>query len=190
MSFPRLRKPSPALAVSIVALVVATTGTATAATSLVNGNSLIKQHSLSGNRLHNHTLTGTQINVKKLGTVPLATKAKTLPKLTWHKLTLINGWADYHGPTDKRIPAYAVDAQGIVHFRGGLIHTGIANPVFTILPASVRPTQIVWLTADTNVATTGRIDISTDGTVQTQDGSVTGQAAAFTSLDGITYALG
>ena len=45
-----------------------------AASKLVSGNSLIKR-SLSGNRLQNHTLTATQINVSKLGTVPNATNA-------------------------------------------------------------------------------------------------------------------
>jgi hypothetical protein len=61
--------------VALLALVFAVSGTAIAAGSLVNGNSLIKKHSLSGNRLRNHTLTGTQINLKKLGKVPSAKNA-------------------------------------------------------------------------------------------------------------------
>jgi hypothetical protein len=69
---------SPALAVAIVALVVALGGTAVAATSvLVSGDSLIKKNSLSGNRLRNHTITGTQINLSQLGKVPTAAKADT-----------------------------------------------------------------------------------------------------------------
>jgi hypothetical protein len=190
MSFLRFAKPSPAMAVSIVALVVATTGTATAATSLVNGNSLIKKHSLSGDRLDNHTLTGTQINVKKLGTVPLATKAKTLPALTWHNLTLINGWSDYNGAGDKRTPAYAVDAQGIVHFRGAIDDSGTFNDVVASLPKSIRPTSDVYVVVDTFVANTGRLNILSDGTLEVQDPGATHDTAAFTSLDGVTYALG
>lgn len=69
------RTPSAPLVISILALVLAASGSAMAATKLVSGNSLIKQHSLSGNRLKNHTLTGTQINLSKLGTVPNAAKA-------------------------------------------------------------------------------------------------------------------
>ncbi|HXO07538.1 MAG TPA: hypothetical protein VN880_05875 [Solirubrobacteraceae bacterium] len=69
----RFFKPSTILA--IVALVVAASGTAVAATKLANGDKLIKKGTLSGNRLRKHTLTGTQINVKKLGTVPKATNA-------------------------------------------------------------------------------------------------------------------
>jgi hypothetical protein len=65
----------PSTIVAIVALVVAASGTAVAATKLANGDKLIKKGTLSGNRLRKHTLTGTQINVKKLGTVPKATNA-------------------------------------------------------------------------------------------------------------------
>ncbi len=65
------RKPSAPLAISIAALM---SGTAIAASNLVRGDSLIKKHSLSGNRLRNHTLTGNQINLAKLGTVPRAAR--------------------------------------------------------------------------------------------------------------------
>lgn len=60
------RKPSAALVVSIVALIVALTGTAVAA-SRINGDKLIKKNSLSGNRLRNRTVTGKKINLAKLG---------------------------------------------------------------------------------------------------------------------------
>ncbi len=69
------RRPSASLVTSIVALIIAASGTAVAASPLVSGDKLIKKHSLSGNRLRNHTLTGTQINLNKLGVVPTATKA-------------------------------------------------------------------------------------------------------------------
>ena len=69
------RRPSAAMVVAMIALVVAASGTAIAATNLVSGDKLIKKGSLSGNRLRKHTLTGTQINLKKLGKVPNATQA-------------------------------------------------------------------------------------------------------------------
>jgi hypothetical protein len=77
-----LRKPSAALVISIIALVLAASGTAVAASKLVSGNSLIKQGSLSGNRLKSHTLTAKQINVSALGTVPNATNATNATKAT------------------------------------------------------------------------------------------------------------
>jgi hypothetical protein len=55
--------------VAIAALVVAASGTAVAASSLVSGDKLIKKGSLSGNRLRNHTITGTQVNLSKLARI-------------------------------------------------------------------------------------------------------------------------
>jgi hypothetical protein len=63
------------LIISVIALVLAASGSAVAATRLTSGDKLISKASLSGNRLRKHTLTGTQINLKKLGTVPRATTA-------------------------------------------------------------------------------------------------------------------
>ncbi len=70
----RLR-PSASMVVAVAALVIAASGGAVAATTLVRGDTLIAKHSLSGNRLRNHTITGTQINLRKLGTVPGAVNA-------------------------------------------------------------------------------------------------------------------
>ena len=72
------RRPSAAMVVAVTALVVATSGTAVAASQLVNGDHLIRKNSLSGNRLHNHTLTGLQIRLSELGTVPNAKNADEL----------------------------------------------------------------------------------------------------------------
>jgi hypothetical protein len=69
------RRPSASMIVSLVALVVAMSGTAVAASRLVSGDRLIRKGTLSGNRLRKHTLTGRQINLKKLGTVPSAAVA-------------------------------------------------------------------------------------------------------------------
>ena len=72
------RRPSAAMVVSLIALVVAASGTAMAASHLVSGDSLIKDRSLSGNRLRDHTLTGLQIRLSALGTVPDAKNAREL----------------------------------------------------------------------------------------------------------------
>jgi hypothetical protein len=61
--------------VAVVAVILAASGTAIAATKLVSGDKLIKKGSLSGNRLRNHTITDKQVNLKKLGKVPNAKQA-------------------------------------------------------------------------------------------------------------------
>jgi hypothetical protein len=66
------RRPSPGLIVALIALVVALGGTAYAAQ--INGNSIMKQ-SIGGGKLKQKTLTGYQVNVDKLGTVPTAKRA-------------------------------------------------------------------------------------------------------------------
>ena len=66
------------MVVAVIALVVAATGTAVAAGEHVDGDSLIKKGSLSGNRLREHTLTGLQIKLNALGTVPVAKNADEL----------------------------------------------------------------------------------------------------------------
>jgi hypothetical protein len=76
----RLQRISPAMVVAFVALIAALGQTAFAGpvaqlAKLVSGDKVIKKNSLSGSRLRNHTLTGTQINLAKLGTVPSATFA-------------------------------------------------------------------------------------------------------------------
>jgi hypothetical protein len=64
------RRPSPAMVVAVIALVVALAGTAYAA-QRINGGAIIKQ-TIGGGKLKKKTLTGFQINTNKLGTVPFA----------------------------------------------------------------------------------------------------------------------
>jgi hypothetical protein len=65
--------PSPAMAVALVALIVALGGTAYAVRS-INGR-LLMPRSVPGKALQKHTLTATEINLSKLGTVPSAATA-------------------------------------------------------------------------------------------------------------------
>jgi len=63
-------RPSPAMVVAMIALVVALAGTAYAAQT-INGGA-IKKQTIGGGKLKKDTLTGFQINNNKLGTVPFA----------------------------------------------------------------------------------------------------------------------
>jgi hypothetical protein len=60
--------------VATLALFIALGGTSVAASSLISG-SKIKKASIPGDRLKKHTLTSTQVDVAKLGTVPAAVHA-------------------------------------------------------------------------------------------------------------------
>jgi hypothetical protein len=67
------KRPSPAMVVSVIALVAALAGTAYA-TQTINGGS-IKKQTIGGGKLKKKTLTGFQINTNKLGVVPSAKRA-------------------------------------------------------------------------------------------------------------------
>lgn len=113
-----IRRPSASMVVALLALVFATAGTAVAATKLVSGDKLIKKHSLSGNRLRNHTLTGKQINLAKLGKVPSALSA------------------DHAGEA-----GHATSADGLTVLPSGQSESGIfsaggANPSWSSSPPS------------------------------------------------------
>jgi len=67
------RRPSPAMVVASIALIVALAGTAVAAQT-INGGA-IKKQTIGGGKLKRKTLTGFQINTNKLGVVPKARDA-------------------------------------------------------------------------------------------------------------------
>lgn len=72
---PRIKLPSPAMAVSLLALFVAIGGTGYAAVT-INGKN-IKNKTVTGKKVKNNTLTGKQIRESKLATVRKAKTATT-----------------------------------------------------------------------------------------------------------------
>ena len=69
----RSRRPSPAMVVAIIALITALADTAYAAQT-INGGA-IKKQTIGAGKIKKKTLTGFQINLNKLGTVPAAKRA-------------------------------------------------------------------------------------------------------------------
>jgi hypothetical protein len=114
----RPRRPSPAMVVALVALVAALGGTAYAA-GQINGNS-IKRQSIGGGKLKKKTLTGAQINVNKLGEVPLA-------KRTTHTF-----WAVVHNPAGKGNATLAR-----VSDNGAITATEAGGAVIVVFPINV-----------------------------------------------------
>jgi hypothetical protein len=71
-----MKRPSPALVISVLALFVALGGTGYAALS-INGKD-IRNGSVAGSKLKKNTLTGRQIKESRLGRVPRAANADRL----------------------------------------------------------------------------------------------------------------
>jgi hypothetical protein len=195
MKLSSIKRPTPAMAVAVGALVVALSGSAAVASgALQNGNKLIAKNTLSGNRLKNNSVTGKQINAGTLGTVPVAT---SLAPLVWNNLTLVNGWVNY--PTGLLLlggyapPQYAIDGQGFVHLRGGLSGASKTSGVIASLPSGFRPAAgNTWLpVASTNGSSdpqTADIDVTSAGNITAYAGS--GATLKFVSLDGVEFYAG
>jgi hypothetical protein len=167
----RIRRPSPALFVAMLALIVAMSGSAFAIQKATQGgDSLITKRTLSGNRLRLNTVSGAEV-----------------ADLAWHNLSLLHGWsAHYEG---LRPPAWAIDAQGIVHFRGAIRQPTGSDEVFARLPIAVRPSTYVWVSTNTgNFGEAGRVLVEPTGQIRAV-GIDQSNAQVFTSLDGLTYAL-
>jgi hypothetical protein len=111
MSIQKRIKPSGTVLIAAIALVIGLEAPA-AAHQIA--------HKISGSQLKPNTVTGKQIKESTLGTVPRATRARTLPALVWHPITTFeNDWDNFQNGT--YLAAYAVDAQGIVRLRGAII---------------------------------------------------------------------
>jgi len=106
MSTLKRRRPSPAMVVAVIALIVALAGTAYAAQT-INGGA-IKKQTIGGGKLKKDTLTGFQINNNKLGTVPMA-------KIATHTF-----WAVVHNPASPGNAALSrASGPGITATEGG-----------------------------------------------------------------------
>jgi hypothetical protein len=74
----RVSRPSPALIIALIALMVSLGGTGYAAFTLPRdsvGTNQLKNGAVTAAKVKRHSLTGAQINLKKLGTVPTARNA-------------------------------------------------------------------------------------------------------------------
>jgi len=102
--------------------------------------------------------------------------------LVWKPLTLLNGWTTYY-----RDPAIAVDAQGVIHFRGSIYQaTGTNQQIFTLPPAYRPSFSYIYLTVDTVDSSTNRIYFGTDGKVYA-DAVTYSDIQDFLSLEGVSY---
>jgi hypothetical protein len=156
------RHPSTAVVISIVALVMATVGTGYAALKLpknsvgtkqLKKNSVttakIKKNAVTGAKVKKQTLTGSDINLKKLGTVPSAELANSIPPAEATHLVGGAGEPGFEtGSTSLgtisglglQPVGFYKDHEGIVHLQG-VAKIGEAGPLGIIfrLPPGYRP---------------------------------------------------
>ncbi|HTU84126.1 MAG TPA: hypothetical protein VMF57_01055 [Solirubrobacteraceae bacterium] len=119
------RRPSAGVVIGVIALVVATSGTAFAAGQLVSGDSLIKKDSLSGDRLRTDSVTGKQIKLSSLGQVPSAKTAANAEELGGHPASYFTGGGSSGGSS-------GVTRSGLVTADGGQTVTLASFGPFTV----------------------------------------------------------
>ena len=162
------RRPSPALIISLIALLVAMGGTTYAAFKLPKnsvGGKQLKKNAVTGVKVKDHSLTGADIKLSKLGTVPSATNAShassadnanhaavadsanavAAPEAT-HLVgaagepPFLGGSANFALPEVHFQPAgFYKDREGIVHLQGLVrVGEGAEGAIFA-LPVGYRP---------------------------------------------------
>jgi hypothetical protein len=101
-------------------------------------------------------------------------------------LTLVHGWTKSPFGT---APPSVTTIGGIAHLEGAIATTG-TNPVPFTLPVGFRPAAVVFVPVDMCDATNGRLQIEPTGVVTVEaEGGAFSNAACFTSLDGVEFAV-
>jgi hypothetical protein len=197
------------MVIAVIALVCALTGTAWAAlgknsvgSKQLKKNAIttakIKKEAVTAAKVKKGTLTGAQINLAKLGTVPSAQLANSIPPAEPTHLVGAPGEPGFEngssnvgatGPLKVNSVGFYKDHEGIVHLEGVAKvgpGTGIV-PIFT-LPPGYRPAASTVLIFE-QVKEAAAIVAGSNTAVETLDlsGKVVGAAGKSAVLDGITF---
>ena len=197
----KLRRPSPALLISCLALFISLGGVSYGvATGFIDSRELknntirtqdlrnndirgkdIRNSTIGGRDVAFNTLTGSDINESRLTAVPNALALGGVAAANYLKadttdfanLTLGTGWTVVPG---EQVPQFDVDPLGYVHLRGSL--TGATTPA-AVLPTGARPPADSHFTTSTPSGNPVAVRVEPSGDIDV-DGAVS-------SLDGITF---
>jgi len=121
-------------------------------------------------------------------TVAQEAPATSATSVTWHPLTLLNGWK--YGTFNSFHAAYYLDANHVVHLRGSAHQGADHKPVFR-LPASVRPSHVISVPIYASGGIVGAMNIAPSGQVTVFDQTGSDSAVRdFSSFDGVSFPLG
>jgi hypothetical protein len=164
--------------VALIALLIALSGTAVAASGLING-SKIKNGTITGQKLKKHTLTGTQINLAKLGTVPSAAAADHAASAGTATTAATAGNASELG---------GLASSAFVHGGGRTFQTAVALPEPTASAPVLSVSDVVTFSAGCGGA--GGAFSATNDTGVTMDESYTGTDSSTPISGGVEVAAG
>jgi hypothetical protein len=195
--------------VAVIALVCALTGTAWAAlgknsvgSKQLKKNAVtsakIKKEAVTANKVKKGTLTGKQINLAKLGTVPSAQLANSIPPAEPTHVVgspgepgFEGGSANYGGEESIRTNSvgFYKDHEGIVHLEGvAKAGSGASTvPIFTLPPGYRPPADTVLLFEQFTKAAALIGGSNTFASGMDLSGKVVGAKESLVVLDGITF---
>jgi len=105
--------------------------------------------------------------------------------VTWHSLSLINGWVSFN-PALAGEASYGTNGNGIVYLRGAISSISRGPCRFAVLPAGNRPSHQLWFPIYTDGNTEGTLIITGDGRM-----CVLGPSSPnLSSLDGVEFPVG
>jgi hypothetical protein len=117
---------------------------------------------------------------------PAAVSHPATTSVTWHRLTLLHGWASKRSKTlDVANPEYAI-YNGIVYLNGGLYQPAGTNHAFAKLPAAARPASDLYipLFSGSGTGQPGTLVIKPSGVMSLSHGGV----RTLASLSAISFA--
>jgi len=121
------------------------------------------------------------------------THAARPARLTFHRLSLINGWKAAPKAYDVGTPSYTV-SNGIVYLSGGVFQPIQGKAEFAVLPSGARPATNLFITVsiEEGVSNVGTLFISPKGAMEVY-ATPTGEgtpASDLTALGGVSFPLG
>jgi hypothetical protein len=203
----KLRAPSPALVISLIALFVALGGTTYAATSLPRnsvGTAQLKNKAVTSAKLskglkvpnaknaltaQNATFAATARNANALGGYPASYFALASIEAghvigATNQPAFQNGWASPSGTSDEGLSFYK-DAWGVVHLQG---NAGNVNPststIFT-LPTGYRPVKDLYFAVYGSGGSAAYVQVASSGNV-----TVIGPSENYVGLSNVTFKEG
>jgi len=193
-------RPSPAMIVAGIALVIALGSGAYAASTLPKnsvGTKQLKNSAVTTKKIKNGAVTGSKVKLSSLGSVPNASHAGVADALSSNggfkplPTNVSGNWTDDPGDDSVSV-GYYKDHDGFVHLRGAVSRSSGSDTIIATLPAGYRParspgdTSIGQFFPVQTLNAVGSVLIhSTDGQIELRSGN-----PPFVALDGIVFKAG
>ena len=123
---------------------------------------------------------------------PATTQAATSPVVTFHGLSLANGWQSENTNDGTGNPRVGL-LNGVVYLKGSVAQPTPGSSLFSQLPSADRPVDTMLIPVWTSGGNLGTLEITTDGRMFLFSNAPCGSgntAQCFTSLATISYPLG